>query len=75
MPDYGSREYYEEEVAKDERRLRISLRGFATIINEDKYADVADFIPYVEDLESIASSLAYNKKRLEEIEATEGDEE
>lgn len=67
MADYGSKKYYEDEIQNYETKLHLMLKGFSAIVEEDKYADMESFIPYIDQLASVANSLQYNKRRVQEI--------
>lgn len=75
MADYGSKKFYEEQAASCEVELKMMLRGFASIVTEEKYADVIDFAPYIDRLSSTMNSLEYNLNRIKELEESEGDKE
>lgn len=75
MAEFGSKKYFEEQAASCEVELKMMLRGFASIVTEEKYADVSDFAPYIDRLSGTMSSLQYNLSRIKELEESEGDNE
>lgn len=75
MAEYGSKQYFEAEAASCEVELKMMLRGFATIVTEEKYADITDFAPYIDRLSSTMNSLQYNLNRIKELEESEGDQQ
>lgn len=75
MPEYGSKKFYEEAAASCEVEIKMMLRGFASIVMEEKYADVTDFAPYIDRLSSTMNSLQYNLSQIKELEENEGDNE
>ena len=75
MAEYGSKKFYEDEAASCKVELKMMLRGFASLVTEEKYADIIYFAPYIDRLSSIMNSLEYDLKRIKELEESEGDKE
>lgn len=66
MAQYGTVEYYKQELEETDRQVRLMTQGIAVIIKEEKFISTEDICEYVDTVSTVCNSYLYNKKLYEE---------
>lgn len=66
MAQYGTAEYYKQELEEKDRQVRLMTQGLAVVIKEEKFISTEDICRYVDTVSTVCNSYLYNKKLYEE---------
>lgn len=66
MAQYGTAEYYKQELEEKDRQVRLMTQGLAVVIKEEKFISTADICAYVATVSTVCNSYLYNKNQYEE---------
>lgn len=66
MVQYGTAEYYKQELEEKDRQVRLMTQGLAVVIKEEKFISTEDICEYVNTVSELCASYLYNKKLYEE---------
>lgn len=72
--EYGTRAYYEDAIRDAETKFELLVKGFASIVERDKYASYERLAEYLEQLNVTSNDIIYFKGKLQELEAQEAQE-
>lgn len=66
MAQYGTAEYYKQELEEKDRQVRLMTQGLAAVIKEEKFISTEDICKYVNTVSEMCNSYLYNKNQYEE---------
>lgn len=66
MAQYGTAEYYKQELEEKDIQVRLMTQGIAVIIKEEKFISTEDICRYVDIVSTVCDSYLYNKQLYEE---------
>lgn len=66
MAQYGTAEYYKQELEEKDRQVRLMTQGIAVIIKEEKFISTEDICRYVDTVSTVCNAYLYNKELYEE---------
>lgn len=66
MAQYGTAEYYKQELREKDVQIRLMAQGLAVIIKEERFISTEDICEYVNTVSEMCASYLYNKKLYEE---------
>lgn len=66
MAQYGTAEYYRQELEEKDKQVRLMTQGIAVIIKEEKFISTEDICRYVDTVSTVCDSYLYNKQLYEE---------
>lgn len=66
MAQYGTAEYYKQELEKKDRQVRLMTQGLAVVIKDEKFISIEDICEYVNTVSAMCESYLYNKTLYEE---------
>lgn len=66
MAQYGTAEYYKQELKEKDMQIRLMAQGLAVIIKEEKFISTEDICEYVNTVSAMCNSYLYNKNQYEE---------
>lgn len=66
MAQYGTAEYYKQELEEKDIQVRLMTQGIAVIIKEEKFISTEDICRYVDTVSTVCDSYLYNKELYEE---------
>lgn len=66
MAQYGTAEYYKQELEEKDRQVRLMTQGLAVVIKEEKFISTEDICGYVDTVSTVCDSYLYNKELYEE---------
>lgn len=66
MAQYGTAEYYKQELEEKDKQVRLMTQGLAVIIKEEKFISTEDICRYVDTVSTVCDSYLYNKELYEE---------
>lgn len=66
MAQYGTAEYYKQELEEKDVQIRLMAQGLAVIIKEEKFISTEDICEYINTVSEMCDSYLYNKKSYEE---------
>lgn len=66
MVQYGTAEYYKQELEEKDRQVRLMTQGLAVVIKEEKFISTEDICKYVNTASTVCNSYLYNKNQYEE---------
>lgn len=73
MAQYGTAEYYKQELREKDVQIRLMAQGLAVIIKEERFISTDDICEYVNTVSAMCNSYLYNKKSYEETLQEEDD--
>lgn len=65
MAQYGTAEYYKQELEEKDRQVRLMTQGLA-VIKEEKFISTEDICGYVDTVSTVCNSYLFNKNQYEE---------
>lgn len=65
MAQYGTAEYYKQELEEKDRQVRLMTQGLAVVIKEEKFISTEDICRYVDTVSTVCDSYLYNKELYE----------
>lgn len=66
MAQYGTAEYYKQELREKDVQIRLMAQGLAVIIKEEKFISTEDICEYVNTVSTMCNSYLFNKNQYEE---------
>lgn len=66
MAQYGTAEYYKQELEEKDKQVRLMTQGLAVVIKEEKFISTEDICRYVDTVSTVCDSYLYNKTLYEE---------
>lgn len=66
MAQYGTAEYYKQELEEKDRQVRLMTQGLAVVIKEEKFISTEDICEYVDTVSTACDCYLYNKQLYEE---------
>lgn len=66
MAQYGTAEYYKQELEEKDKQVRLMTQGLAVIIKEEKFISTDDICEYVNTVSAMCDSYLYNKQLYKE---------
>lgn len=66
MAQYGTAEYYKQELEEKDRQVRLMTQGLAVVIKEEKFISIEDICEYVDTVSTTCNAYLYNKNQYEE---------
>lgn len=66
MAQYGTAEYYKQELEEKDRQVRLMTQGLAVVIKEEKFISTDDICEYINTVSTICDSYLFNKNQYEE---------
>jgi hypothetical protein len=66
MAQYGTAEYYKQELEEKDKQVRLMTQGLAVVIKEEKFISTEDICSYVDTVSTVCDSYLYNKQLYEE---------
>lgn len=66
MAQYGTAEYYKQELEETDRQVRLMTQGLAVVIKEEKFISTEDICEYVNTVSTTCNSYLFNKNQYEE---------
>lgn len=66
MAQYGTAEYYKQELEEKDKQVRLMTQGLAVIIKEEKFISTDDICEYVNTVSAMCDCYLYNKQLYEE---------
>lgn len=66
MAQYGTAEYYKQELEEKDKQVRLMTQGLAVVIKEEKFISIEDICRYVDTVSTVCDSYLYNKELYEE---------
>lgn len=73
MAQYGTAEYYKQELREKDVQIRLMAQGLAVIIKEERFISTEDICEYVNTVSAMCNSYLYNKNLYEEKSQEEDD--
>lgn len=73
MAQYGTAEYYKQELKEKDVQIRLMAQGLAVIIKEERFISTDDICEYVNTVSTVCDSYLYNKQLYEEKSQEEDD--
>jgi hypothetical protein len=66
MAQYGTAEYYKQELEEKDRQVRLMAQGLAVVIKEEKFISTEDICEYINTVSTMCNSYLFNKNQYEE---------
>jgi hypothetical protein len=66
MAQYGTAEYYKQELEEKDRQVRLMTQGLAVVIKEEKFISTEDICEYINTVSTMCNSYLFNKNQYEE---------
>lgn len=66
MAQYGTAEYYKQELEEKDKQVRLMTQGLAVVIKEEKFISTEDICEYVNTVSTMCNSYLFNKNQYEE---------
>lgn len=66
MAQYGTAEYYKQELEEKDRQVRLMTQGLAVVIKEEKFISTEDICEYVNTVSTMCNSYLFSKNQYEE---------
>lgn len=66
MAQYGTAEYYKQELEEKDRQVRLMTQGLAAVIKEEKFISTEDICEYINTVSTTCNSYLFNKNQYEE---------
>lgn len=66
MTQYGTAEYYKQELEEKDRQVRLMTQGLAVVIKEEKFISTEDICEYINTVSTMCNSYLFNKNQYEE---------
>lgn len=66
MAQYGTAEYYKQELEENDRQVRLMTQGLAVVIKEEKFISTEDICEYINTVSTMCNSYLFNKNQYEE---------
>lgn len=66
MAQYGTAEYYKQELREKDVQIRLMAQGLAVVIKEEKFISTEDICEYVNTVSTMCNSYLFNKNQYEE---------
>lgn len=66
MAQYGTAEYYKQELEEKDRQVRLMTQGLAVVIKEEKFISTEDICEYINTVSTVCNSYLFNKNQYEE---------
>lgn len=66
MTQYGTAEYYKQELEEKDRQVRLMTQGLAVVIKEEKFISTEDICEYINTVSTMCNSYLINKNQYEE---------
>lgn len=66
MAQYGTAEYYKQELEEKDKQVRLMTQGLALVIKEEKFISTEDICEYINTVSTICNSYLFNKNQYEE---------
>lgn len=73
MAQYGTAEYYKQELKEKDVQIRLMAQGLAVIIKEERFISTDDICEYVNTVSTVCDSYLYNKQLYAEKSQEEDD--
>lgn len=66
MAQYGTAEYYKQELEEKDRQVRLMTQGLAVVIKEEKFISTEDICEYINTVSTMCDFYLFNKNQYEE---------